>query len=86
MYPSVGADVKITKQFGLSAHGGYHRSIGGTFEAYTAGFSLKYYGLSGGTSDPFTEEKATNIKTQGIQIGVQNQTYFDVAKFWNTCK
>ena len=81
MYPSVGADVKITKQFGLSAHGGYHRSIGGTFEAYTAGFSLKYYGLSGGTSDPFTEKKATKIKTQGIQIGVQNQTYFDVAKF-----
>ena len=81
MYPSIGADVKITKQFGLSAHGGYHRSIGGTFEAYTAGFSLKYYGLSGGTSDPFTGEKATKIKTQGMQIGVQNQTYFDVAKF-----
>lgn len=81
MYPSVGADLKITEKFGVSAHGGYHRSIGGTFEAYTAGFSLKYYGLSGGTSHPFTEEKATKIKTQGIQIGVQNQTYFDVAKF-----
>ena len=81
MYPSIGADVKITDHFGLSTHGGYHRSIGGTFEAYTLGFSVKYYGLNGGTSDPFTEEKARHIKTQGIQVGVQNQTYFDVAKF-----
>ena len=63
MYPSIGADVKITDHFGLSTHGGYHRSIGGTFEAYTLGFSVKYYGLNGGTSDPFTEEKARHIKT-----------------------
>ncbi|ARV07947.1 hypothetical protein BTO04_01125 [Polaribacter sp. SA4-10] len=81
MYPNIGADIKITDKFGVSAHGGYHRSIGGTFEAYTAGFSLKYYGLSGGTSHPFTGEKVTKIKTQGIQTSVQNQTYFDVAKF-----
>lgn len=81
MYPSVGADLKLTKNFGLSAHGGYHRSIGGTFEAYTAGFSIKYYGLSGGTSHPFTGEKVTAYKTQGAQISIQNQTYFDVAKF-----
>mgnify|MGYP003634068035 FL=1 len=81
MYPSIGADFKITDKFGLSTHGGYHRSIGGTFEAYTAGFSIKYYGLSGGVSDPFTEEKATKIKTQGMQVSVQNQTYYDVAKF-----
>lgn len=81
MYPSVGADFKVANSFGLSAHGGYHRSIGGTFEAYTAGVSLKYYGLSGGLTDPFTKEKVSYIKTQGIQVGVQNQTYFDVAKF-----
>lgn len=81
IYPSVGADVKITDKFGVSVHGGYHRSVGGTFEAYTAGFSLKYYGLSGGASDPFTKEKVTKIKTQGLRVGVQNQTYFDVAKF-----
>ncbi len=81
MYPSVGADVKITEKFGLSAHGGYHRSIGGTFKAYTAGFSIKYYGLSGGTKDPFSNEEATSIKTQGIQIGVQNQTYLKVKRF-----
>ena len=81
MYPSLGADIKLTKNFGLSAHGGYHRSIGGTFEAYTAGLSLKYYGLSGGTTHPFTDEKYIAIKTRGIQLGIQNQSYFDVAKF-----
>ena len=80
-YPSTGFDVKLTDKFGVSAHGGYHRSIGGTFEAYTAGFSLKYYGLSGSTTHPFNGKKTAQIKTQGIQIGVQNQTYFDVAKF-----
>lgn len=81
IYPSTGFDVKLTDKFGVSAHGGYHRSVGGTFEAYTAGFSLKYYGLSGSINHPFTNEKATAIKTQGIQLAVQNQTYFDVAKF-----
>ncbi|MDG2357655.1 MAG: hypothetical protein P8L21_05175 [Polaribacter sp.] len=81
IYPSIGADIKISERFGLSAHGGYHRSVGGTFEAYTAGFSFKYYGLSGGITDPFSGEKATVIRTQGIQVGFQNQTYFDVAKF-----
>jgi len=81
MYPSAGADIKITDKIGLSLHGGYHRAIGGTFEAYTSGFSLKYYGLSGGITHPFTIEKAATIKTQGIQLIAQNQTYFDVAKF-----
>lgn len=82
-YPNAGFDIKLTEKFGISAHGGYHRSIGGiaSFQAYTAGFSLKYYGLSGGVEDPFSEQKATVIKTQGVQIGVQNQSYYDVAKF-----
>jgi hypothetical protein len=81
IYPSAGVDFKITKNFGLSAHGGYHRAVGATFEAYTAGFSLKYYGLSGGVSDPFTGDRIDKIKTQGMQISAQHQTYFDVAKF-----
>jgi hypothetical protein len=81
MYPNAGVNVKITDNFGLSAHGGYHRAIGGTFEAYTAGISLKYYGLSGSTKHPFTGKKTTKIKTQGIQLSAQNQTYFNVAKF-----
>lgn len=79
MYPSTGFDVRFSEHIGLSVHGGYHRSLGATFEALTAGVSLKYYGLSGGTSDPETSEKGKTIKTQGVQIGIQNQTYFDVA-------
>lgn len=81
MYPNVGADIKITKNFGASIHGGYYRSIGGTFEAYTSGFSIKYYGLSGGAIDPFTRKNVKGIETQGWKVGVQNQFYFDVAKF-----
>lgn len=81
IYPNAGIDIKLTDKFGLSAHGGYHRSVGASFEAYTAGFSLKYYGLSGGIKDPFTNDSITAIKTQGIQVGIQNQTYFNVAKF-----
>lgn len=84
MYPNAGFDVRITDKFGISAHGGYHRAIGGTFEAYTAGFSLKYYGLTGGIKDPFTDEKMTQIKAHGIGVGIQNQTYFSVAKDDNT--
>jgi hypothetical protein len=82
-YPNAGADIRLTDKFGLSVHGGYHRSIGGvaSFQAYTAGFSLKYYGLSGGVTDPFSGEKAKTIRAQGIQIIAQNQTYFNVAKF-----
>lgn len=81
MYPNAGFDVKLTDKFGISLHGGYHRSIGGTFEAYTTGLSLKYYGLSGGIKDPFTDKNVTEIKTQGIQVAVQNQTYLKVKRF-----
>ncbi len=79
MYPSAGFDLRLTDNFGFSVHGGYHRSVGGTFEAITTGVSLKYYTLSGGIYDPYTKEKVKTIKTQGAQISVQNQTYFDVA-------
>ncbi|MBG7613035.1 hypothetical protein IU405_12330 [Polaribacter sp. BAL334] len=80
MYPSLGVDLRFSKNLGLSLHGGYHRSIGASFEALTTGVSLKYYSLSGGTKDPFTNEKGDKIITQGIQLSVQNQTYFNVAK------
>lgn len=80
IYPNAGFDVKLTKKFGLSFHGGYHRAVGGTFEAYTAGFSIKHYGLSGGTIDPFTNEKVKTIKTQGIRIYAENQTILKIAK------
>lgn len=80
VYPNVGFDIRVSDKFGLSAHGGYHRAVGGTFEAYTAGFSLKYYGLSGGIYEPFSDNRATEIKTQGIKLNVENQTYFDVSR------
>lgn len=80
MYPNAGIDLKINEKFGLSAHGGYHRSIGGTFQAYTAGVSMKYYGLSGGNSDPNTGELIDELKSQGLHIGVHNQTFYEVAK------
>ncbi len=79
MYPNAGFDIKFSDHIGLSVHGGYHRALGATFEAVTAGASLKYYGLSGGTKDPKSLKKGRVIKTQGVQIGVQNQTYYDVA-------
>jgi hypothetical protein len=81
MYPSIGTSVRLSKSFGISAHTGYHRSIGATFEAITAGFSLKYYGLSGGNTDPFSGKKSKEISTRGIGIAVQDQYYEDVAKF-----
>ena len=81
MYPSIGASVKLSKSFGVSAHTGYHRSIGGTFEAITSGFSLKYFGLSGGNTDPFNNKKFKEIVTKGIGISLQDQYYKDVSKF-----
>lgn len=81
IYPNAGFDVRLSNKIGLSFHGGYHRAVNGTFEAYTAGASLKYYGLSGGTYNPKTKKEFDYIKTQGVQLSVQNQTYFDVAKF-----
>lgn len=80
-YPNVGADIKIGDTFGLGMHAGYYRSIGGSFEAYAVGASLKYHDLSGGTIDPSTKKRASHIKTKGVQVGVQNQTYYNVAKF-----
>lgn len=81
IYPNLGADIRLADKFGISVHGGLHRAVGGTFEAYTAGFSIKHYGLSGGTKHPFTGKNLSSIKTQGVHIGFENQTYYDVAKF-----
>lgn len=78
MYPSAGADIRFSDHFGLSLHGGYHRSVGASFEALTTGVSLKYYALSGGYKHPFKNKKAKFIKTQGVQIGFQHQSYYEV--------
>ena len=74
MYPSAGIDLNITPKLALSSHVGYYRAIAGDLEAYTYGFGLKYYGFNGGT------EHYNAFKTQGIRIGIMNQTYFDVIK------
>ena len=74
IYPSAGVDLKISNKLAFSSHLGYYRAVAGDLEAYTFGVGLKYFGLNGGT------ENYTHFKTQGIRIGLQNQTYFDVQK------
>lgn len=79
IYPSAGIDLKLTNSIALSGHAGYYRALDGNFEAYTTGFGIKYFGLNGGTESS-SEEKSTIFKTSGININLQNQTYFSVAK------
>jgi hypothetical protein len=79
IYPSAGIDLKISDKLALSGHGGYYRAIAGDLEAYTFGFGLKYFGLNGGTTSE--EKKYTNFYTQGLRVEIQNQLYFDIAKF-----
>jgi hypothetical protein len=74
IYPSAGIDFKISNKIALSSHAGYYRAVAGDLEAYTFGLGVKYLGFNGGT------ENYTSFKTQGIRIGVQNQTYLDVLK------
>lgn len=79
IYPSAGIDLKLTNNIALSGHGGYYRALDGDFEAYTLGFGLKYFGLNGGT-ETSSKEKINSYKTKGVNINLQNQTYFSVAK------
>ena len=74
IYPSAGIDFKISNKIALSSHAGYYRAIAGDLEAYTFGFGIKYLGANGGT------ENHTSFRTQGIRIGIQNQTYLNVLK------
>ena len=74
IYPSLGLDVNISENLALSAHAGYYRAVAGDLEAYTYGLGLKYYGYNGGTVN------YTSFKTQGIRVGLQNQTYINVLK------
>lgn len=81
MYPSVGFDIKFTKNIGLSMHGGYLKALNGGFEAYSAGFGIKYFGLSGGSKKPSTNEEIKKVETRGFRIGVENQSFFRVKRF-----
>jgi len=74
IYPSTGIDFNFTKNIALSTHAGYLKALDGDLEAYTLGFGFKYIGLSGGTQNK-AKENYTHIKTQGIRVGIQNQTY-----------
>jgi hypothetical protein len=81
MYPSAGFDIKLTKTLAFSAHGGYLKALDGDFEAYTAGFGIKYFGLSGGSKKPFSKESIKKVRTSGFRIGVENQSFFNVKRF-----
>jgi len=74
IYPSTGIDINFTQNIALSTHAGYYRALDGDLEAYTLGFGFKYIGLSGGTQHK-SKEAFTHLKTQGIRVGIQNQTY-----------
>jgi hypothetical protein len=74
MYPSAGLDYQFTENLAISSHLGYYRAIAGDLEAYTFGVGIKHISNSGGSKDFKT------FKTQGMRIGLQNQTYFDVIK------
>lgn len=80
MYPSIGMDLKFTKNIALSSHAGYYRALDGDLEAYTIGFGLKYFSNAGGTKNNTEQESFTRFKTQGIKVHLQNQTYFNVPK------
>lgn len=81
MYPSSGFDIKFSKHLALSVHGGYLRALDGDFEAYSAGFGIKYFGLTGGSEIPFTDGSIKKTATKGVKIGIENQTYFSVKRF-----
>ncbi len=83
MYPSAGFDVKLFNKFTISAHGGYTKSLDGSLEAYTAGFGLKYFNYSGGVQKT-PSENYNFVRTQGIRLAIENQTYLDVKRFEET--
>lgn len=80
MYPSVGIDIKPHKNITIASHLGYLNALDGDFEAKTYGFSLKYNIESGGTTSFNQKKEIAELKTQGIRVNLQNQTYLNVPK------
>lgn len=74
IYPSTGVDFNITQNVALNTHMGYLRALDGDLEAHTLGFGFKYIGLNGGTQST-SNENYTLLKTKGVRVGIQNQTY-----------
>lgn len=81
IYPTLGLDFKLTRQITLSTHGGYVRALQGDFEAYALGAGIKYVTKTGGTYSKVTLEKAKKVKTQGLRVSTQHQTYFNLQRF-----
>lgn len=81
IYPTIGLDFKISNHFTISTHAGYVRALDGDFEAYALGAGLRYINKTGGTYSKFTSEKASKVKTQGLRVSVQHQTYFKLKRF-----
>lgn len=79
IYPSTGMDVKISKSFLLSVHGGFYHALDGDLQAYTTGFGIKYVGLNGGIHMN-NGTLYNQYTTKGIRVTAENQTYFDVLK------
>ena len=72
-------DVKISKSFLLSVHGGFYHALDGDLQAYTTGFGIKYVGLNGGIHMN-NGTLYNQYTTKGIRVTAENQTYFDVLK------
>lgn len=81
IYPTIGFDIKLSNHFTLSTHAGYVRALDGDFEAYALGTGLKYISKTGGSYSKNRLEKTTKIKTQGIRVSAQHQTYFNLQRF-----
>lgn len=79
IYPSIGLETKLFKQFSLTVHGGYMMAPYGNFEVYTLGYGLKYTGYKNGTHHPEITSETKKLHTNGTRVSVQNQTYFQAA-------
>tara|TARA_B100000809_G_scaffold63282_2_gene59981 strand:- start:1284 stop:2831 length:1548 start_codon:yes stop_codon:yes gene_type:complete len=78
IYPSLGIEHKIYKQFSLALHGGYIMAPFGNFEAYTVGYSIKYNTFNNGIHHPELNKNPI-VKTRGVRFSIQNQTYLAAA-------
>ena len=74
IYPSIGIEQRVYKQFSLALHGGYIMAPFGNFEAYTIGYSLKYSTYDNGSYHPELSKNKKTV-TKGIRLSIQNQTY-----------
>jgi hypothetical protein len=78
IYPNIGLEKTIHKNISVTFHSGYMAAPFGNFEAYTLGYGIKYNTYDNGTfHTDFKDE--VRIKTHGIRVSLQNQTYYKAA-------